>query len=40
MDKSGEIMGGREQRTLVYSDVAPLGSDRPGYVSAGVGGWI
>jgi hypothetical protein len=37
MDKSGEQMGGDAQRTLVHAAVPELGSDRPGYVSPGVG---
>lgn len=41
MDKSGEIMGGREQRTLVHSAVPELASepDDRAHVPAGVGGW-
>lgn len=38
-DKSGEVMGGRGQRTLVHISVPELGSERPGYVNPGIGGY-
>jgi hypothetical protein len=41
MDKSGEVMGGLGQRTLVHSAVPELASepDDRAHVPAGVGGW-